>query len=198
MKWEPAALMGLLILLGLWLVAGPSGCHSLPTRKESITTELRLGNSRGVVEVSKSEQGEQVFRVLTRDGFVSQDLSRAQFEQTFGAAVATEAADGRTNLVFRFLNITSWASLFWISVGFGGQILFSGRMFLQWLISERHKHSVITPSFWWFSLLGGVCLFAYFVWRQDAVGVIGQSSGIVIYARNLRLIAKQKRREAGK
>jgi lipid-A-disaccharide synthase-like uncharacterized protein len=57
---------------------------------------------------------------------------------------------------------------------------------------------VITPSFWWFSLLGGVCLFAYFVWRQDAVGVIGQSSGIVIYARNLRLIAKQKRREAGK
>jgi lipid-A-disaccharide synthase-like uncharacterized protein len=88
--------------------------------------------------------------------------------------------------------------LFWISVGFGGQILFSGRMFLQWLISERHKHSVITPSFWWFSLLGGVCLFAYFVWRQDVVGVIGQSSGIVIYARNLRLIAKQKRREAGK
>jgi lipid-A-disaccharide synthase-like uncharacterized protein len=136
--------------------------------------------------------------VLTRDGYESPEMTRDQFEATFGPAVAHEAADGRANWVFRVLNITSWASLFWISVGFGGQILFSGRMFLQWLISERHKHSVITPSFWWFSLLGGVCLFAYFVWRQDAVGVIGQSSGIVIYARNLRLIAKQKRREAGK
>lgn len=197
MKWEPAALMGLLILLGLWLVAGPVGGRGVKPRENAIVTELRLGSSRGVVEVTGSAS-DQRFRVLTRDGYESPEMTRDQFEATFGPAVAHEAADGRANWVFRVLNITSWASLFWISVGFGGQILFSGRMFLQWLISERHKHSVITPSFWWFSLLGGVCLFAYFVWRQDVVGVIGQSSGIVIYARNLRLIAKQKRREAGK
>ncbi len=197
MKWEPAALMGLLILLGLWLVAGPVGGSGVKPRENAIVTEIRVGNTRGVVEVTGTA-ADQKFRVLTRDGYESSEMTRPQFEATFGPAVAHEAADGRANWVFRVLNITSWASLFWISVGFGGQILFSGRMFLQWLISERHKHSVITPSFWWFSLLGGICLFAYFVWRQDAVGVIGQSSGIVIYARNLRLIAKQKRRAAGK
>jgi lipid-A-disaccharide synthase-like uncharacterized protein len=42
--------------------------------------------------------------------------------------------------------------------------------------------------------VGGVFLFTYFVWRQDFVGVLGQSTGIVIYARNLRLISKQRRR----
>ncbi|MBS0191117.1 MAG: lipid-A-disaccharide synthase N-terminal domain-containing protein [Planctomycetes bacterium] len=123
-------------------------------------------------------------------------MSRGEFEHAFGKSVAEQAADGRTNRLFRFLNITGWYSLVWIAIGFGGQLLFSGRMFLQWLVSERHKVSVITPSFWWFSLLGGICLFSYFAWRQDIVGVLGQSSGIVIYARNLRLIAKQRRREA--
>jgi hypothetical protein len=54
---------------------------------------------------------------------------------------------------------------------------------------------VIPASFWWLSLFGGVALFAYFVWRQDFVGVLGQSSGIVIYARNIRLIYKRRRRE---
>ena len=37
-------------------------------------------------------------------------------------------------------------------------------------------------------------LFTYFVWRQDFVGVLGQSTGVVIYARNIRLMYKQKRR----
>jgi lipid-A-disaccharide synthase-like uncharacterized protein len=44
------------------------------------------------------------------------------------------------------------------------------------------------------SLFGGLAVFAYFVWRQDIVGVLGQCSGVVIYARNLKLIAKNKKR----
>ena len=44
------------------------------------------------------------------------------------------------------------------------------------------------------AVVGGVMLFSYFVWRQDFVGVLGQSTGIVIYARNLRLIYKHRRR----
>ncbi len=50
--------------------------------------------------------------------------------------------------------------------------------------------------FWWLSFLGGVCLFTYFVWRKDAVGVLGQATGVVIYARNLRLIHKERTRRA--
>lgn len=194
-KWEPAALMALLIGIGFWLVMSPSGNRMHP-QKDALTTEVRIGDTRGVVEVTGDSPASQKFRLLTRDGFESASLSRSEFEAVFGASIATQVADGRENWLFRLLNITSWASLVWIAIGFGGQLMFSGRMFLQWLISERHKVSIITPAFWWFSLLGGICLFTYFVWRQDAVGVLGQSSGIVIYARNLRLISKQRRREA--
>ena len=194
-KWEPAALMVLLIAIGFWLVMNPSGNKAHP-RSDALTSEIRIGDTRGLVEVTGDSPETQRFRLLTREGFESPDLTRNQFESIFGQSVAAQVADGRANWLFRLLNITSWVSLVWIAIGFGGQLMFSGRMFLQWLISERHKVSIITPAFWWFSLLGGICLFTYFVWRQDAVGVLGQSSGIVIYARNLRLIAKQRRREA--
>lgn len=194
-KWEPAALMVLLIAIGFWLVMNPSGNKAHP-RADALTSEIRIGDTRGLVEVTGDSPQTQRFRVLTREGFESPDLSRQEFESIFGTSVAAQVADGRANWLFRLLNITSWISLVWIAIGFGGQLMFSGRMFLQWLISERHKVSIITPAFWWFSLLGGICLFTYFVWRQDAVGVLGQSSGIVIYARNLRLISKQRRREA--
>lgn len=194
MKWEPAALMVLVVSLGFWLVLNPAG-RKLHPRENSLTTEIRIGENRGLIEVTGQPPSEE-FRLLTRDGYESAPLSRAEFEKAFGPVVTAQVADGHTNWLFRFLNITSWASMIWIAIGFGGQLMFSGRMFLQWLISERHKVSIITPAFWWFSLLGGICLFTYFVWRQDAVGVLGQSSGIVIYARNLRLITKQRRREA--
>ena len=69
-------------------------------------------------------------------------------------------------------------------------------MVLQWIVSERKRQSIITESFWWFSLFGAVTLFSYFVWRQDPIGILGQASGIVIYIRNLRLIYKHKRRVA--
>ena len=69
-------------------------------------------------------------------------------------------------------------------------------MLVQWLMSERRRKSVITESFWWFSMVGALFLFSYFVWRQDPVGILGQATGIVIYMRNLRLIYKQKRRSA--
>jgi lipid-A-disaccharide synthase-like uncharacterized protein len=52
----------------------------------------------------------------------------------------------------------------------------------------------VPEIFWWFSFAGGLFLFVYFVWRKDIVGVLGQATGVVIYARNLRLIYKQHAR----
>jgi lipid-A-disaccharide synthase-like uncharacterized protein len=73
-------------------------------------------------------------------------------------------------------------------VGFLGQALFTFRMVLQWYASEKEKRSVIPVGFWWGSLFGGILLFAYFAWRKDVVGIVGQSTGIFVYARNLILI----------
>ncbi|KAA0215920.1 MAG: hypothetical protein DYG94_07065 [Leptolyngbya sp. PLA3] len=93
-----------------------------------------------------------------------------------------------------FFNISHWANFAWVAVGLGGQCAFFARMLVQWIVSEKSRRSQVPETFWWFSLLGGVCLFTYFVWRVDIVGVLGQSTGIVIYARNLRLIYKERRR----
>ena len=79
----------------------------------------------------------------------------------------------------------------WIIVGIIGQVLFFIRFFVQWLASERAGKSVMPMAFWYFSILGGLILFAYALWRQDPVFILGQSVGIVIYSRNLFLIRKE-------
>jgi lipid-A-disaccharide synthase-like uncharacterized protein len=83
------------------------------------------------------------------------------------------------------------AETVWIAIGFIGQSLFFMRFFVQWLASEKAGSSVIPHTFWYFSLAGGVTLFAYALWRQDPVFILGQSTGLFIYARNLQLIRKQ-------
>ncbi len=50
--------------------------------------------------------------------------------------------------------------------------------------------------FWYFSIGGALILLAYAIYRQDVVFILGQSSGMFIYARNLQLIRNEKRRTA--
>lgn len=79
----------------------------------------------------------------------------------------------------------------WIVVGFIGQSLFFMRFFVQWLASEKAGASIIPNAFWYFSILGGITLFAYALYRQDPVFILGQSTGLFIYARNLYLIRRK-------
>lgn len=80
----------------------------------------------------------------------------------------------------------------WLCIGFFGQSLFFMRFFIQWLVSERAQRSVIPHLFWHFSISGGVILFIYALHRHDPVFIIGQSTGLLIYARNLYFIRKEK------
>ena len=92
------------------------------------------------------------------------------------------------NRFFALLNITSSAGVAWVALGLLGQVLFTGRMLVQWVASERKRRSVVPTAFWWMSLGGATMLIIYFVWRKDIVGVLGQATGWLIYVRNLRLI----------
>lgn len=196
-KWEPAAAMVAVLIVGLLLVVRPGDLRRYDLRPGATTHELRAVNSRGKVEtVVDPATGRATFRLLTKDGHASPIMDADEFRALLGPAAYQDALTSRANWVFRLFNITSWASLAWIAVGFAGQIAFSGRMLVQWFLSERRGQSVVPEVFWWLSLAGGAMLFAYFVWRQDPVGVLGQTSGLVIYARNLRLIGKHKRRAA--
>ena len=80
-----------------------------------------------------------------------------------------------------------------IVIGFGGQTLFATRFVIQWLSSETAGRSVIPVAFWYFSISGGLVLLTYAIWRQDPVIIAGQSVGVLIYARNLYFISKEKK-----
>ncbi len=83
----------------------------------------------------------------------------------------------------------------WIGIGFLGQLFFTSRFLIQWIISERRRESVIPIAFWWFSLLGGVTLLSYAIWRKDPVFIMGQATGLIVYVRNLTLIGRKKRED---
>lgn len=78
----------------------------------------------------------------------------------------------------------------WLVIGFGGQALFTARFLVQWLASEKARRSVVPLAFWYFSLLGGLTLLAYAVYKQDPVFIVGQATGTFIYLRNLYFIRK--------
>lgn len=86
------------------------------------------------------------------------------------------------------LNVTSPIGFAWVALGLLGQLLFTGRMVVQWIVSEKHKASVVPPAFWWMSLVGSTMLLVYFMWRVDPIGLLGQAMGWFIYVRNLVLI----------
>ena len=87
-------------------------------------------------------------------------------------------------------------NLMWMIIGFVGQGFFSARFIVQWIMSEIKKQSIIPLGFWYFSLLGGVTLFAYALHKEDPVFIVGQGAGLLIYSRNLYL--KRKRAKTDK
>ncbi len=79
------------------------------------------------------------------------------------------------------------------SIGFAAQILFSGRLFIQWFISEKSK-KVLTPSvFWKLSLIASFLLFIYGYLRNDFSIMLGQAITYFIYIRNLQLQGEWKK-----
>jgi lipid-A-disaccharide synthase-like uncharacterized protein len=71
--------------------------------------------------------------------------------------------------------------------------MFTGRFVVQWLSSERNKKVTIPISFWILSIAGSLLLLSYAVYRRDIVFMIGQSTGLFIYVRNLQMIRNENK-----
>ncbi len=93
-----------------------------------------------------------------------------------------------------WFGVGSGYELAWVAIGLAGQLMFSMRFIIQWIASEREGRSIIPLAFWYFSIAGGLILLSYAVYRQDPVFIIGQATGVLIYARNLYLIHGDRRR----
>jgi lipid-A-disaccharide synthase-like uncharacterized protein len=81
---------------------------------------------------------------------------------------------------------------YWLYLGFAGQLLFGLRFLVQWVASERKGESIIPIYFWYLSLLGSMILLAYAIFRRDPVFILGQSTGFIVYMRNLMLIYRKR------
>lgn len=84
----------------------------------------------------------------------------------------------------------------WLAIGFGGQVLFSMRFLIQWWRSECARRSVMPTAFWYFSLGGGLILLAYALHQRDPVFIVGQLTGVFIYARNLYFVYRERQSPA--
>lgn len=146
----------------------------------SATVKVELAGADEDVEVVRIGEGEYRFVLHTAEG------ARELTPHAFAERVYQEQASRSWVLVL--LNATSSSAFLWVGLGLLGQLLFTGRMLVQWVASERHRRSVVPTAFWWMSLIGATMLLVYFIWRKDIVGVIGQSTGWLIYGRNLLLI----------
>jgi lipid-A-disaccharide synthase-like uncharacterized protein len=82
----------------------------------------------------------------------------------------------------------------WVLVGVVAQLFFTARFVVQWLASERAGRSVIPVAFWILSLVGGVMLLIYAIYRKDPVFIAGQTFGVFVYIRNLQLVLRSYRR----
>lgn len=71
------------------------------------------------------------------------------------------------------------------AIGFVAQILFSARLLVQWISSEKAGRVLSPLLFWQLSILASFLLVLYGVLRHDLAILLGQSVTYGIYIRNL-------------
>ncbi|HIT98158.1 MAG TPA: lipid-A-disaccharide synthase N-terminal domain-containing protein [Candidatus Merdimorpha stercoravium] len=111
-------------------------------------------------------------------------------------AVCWFAVDWRETAehLFRQENIPGWLIVF----GTVGQFTFTLRFIYQWRYSARAGESLLPTTFWLISLLGSGMIIAYAIIRRDPVLILGQSTGFVVYLRNIMISRKAARRESAR
>lgn len=86
-------------------------------------------------------------------------------------------------------DIPLWLLIF----GSLGQIVFTLRFVYQWCYSRRKHESLLPLGFWVISLTGSLIIIAYAIYRRDPVLILGQSTGMLVYSRNIYLTEREKR-----
>ena len=181
MKLWPLAMLGLIVVM-IALLLGAVAPEDETALPDDDAVLLQMDGRIGDLELEAEH--DQIYVVVHHNGEKVR-LTAAQYIQ---ALADTREHQRDRGFLFVLFNITTWFGVLWVAVGLGGQALFTGRMVLQWLASERLGRSVVPPMFWWLSLIGATMLIMYFLWRKDIVGVLGQSTGWFVYVRNIWMI----------
>ena len=84
---------------------------------------------------------------------------------------------------FRNEKIPLWLLIY----GSMGQIIFTLLFVYQGISSKRKDESLLPIGFWVISLLGALIIVSYAIYRRDPVLILGQSTGLIAYSRNIYL-----------
>ncbi|MBF9237915.1 lipid-A-disaccharide synthase N-terminal domain-containing protein [Hymenobacter sp. BT683] len=74
-----------------------------------------------------------------------------------------------------------------LAIGLTAQLLFSSRIVLQWVQSERARRVLVPALFWQISLVSSFLMIIYGMLRHDPVILAAQLVSYGIYIRNLQL-----------
>ncbi|MFO7976993.1 MAG: lipid-A-disaccharide synthase N-terminal domain-containing protein [Candidatus Hydrogenedentota bacterium] len=83
-------------------------------------------------------------------------------------------------------------SLLWYLLGVPASVIFYGRFYVQWIVSELRRKSVMPIAFWYMSSLGSLMLLIYGVATTSALGTLSHCFNISIYSRNLIHIWRER------
>lgn len=81
---------------------------------------------------------------------------------------------------------------FWKAFGILAAVIFYGRFYLQWFVSERQKQSVMPIGFWYLSGIGSCMLLIFGVATRSPIGTFSHGFNSIVYARNLVLVWKER------
>ncbi len=176
-------ILEVLAMLAVLAWVGWSFADHGPRPPDSVDIKIQVSNAADKAFLFRDKEGKLYYRITTNSG--QEDLTPEAF------AMRMYVDQRSRGWMERLANVSSPLGIAWVVMGLAGQVLFTGRMVVQWLASEKEKRSVVPPVFWWMSLIGSSMLLAYFLWRKDPVGVLGQAFGWFIYLRNLWMIYRK-------
>lgn len=172
--------VGLLVGLGVWVFLSLTETNPIQ-RPGGVEVTVQLPGAWDKAVLYTADPDQHRYVIKNHDGRI-EELTPEQLASRIHRD-RKERSWGQT-----LLNVSNPAGYLWVGLGLLGQVLFTGRMIVQWLVSEKSKRSVVPPIFWWMSLGGSTMLMVYFLWRRDPIGLLGQSFGWFIYVRNLWMI----------
>ncbi len=132
MKSGPIIAMILLVLLGMWLVLQPA-----LSRSHSDLT-LRVG-SHEIMLMRVEIDGKGAYEIVSPAALRSNSpIMRSELDAFLDQQIQEwNARPAIERHLLGFFNITRWSTFGWVAIGLVGQGAFFGRMFVQWIISER-------------------------------------------------------------
>ena len=95
------------------------------------------------------------------------------------------------NSFFQDEDIPLWL----IAFGSIGQIIFTLRFVYQWYYSKKFGASVLPVNFWIISLVGSLTLALYGIIRLDPILILGQSTGFIVYIRNIMIGNRETKKD---